>query len=81
MDISRGKWKWNLTEVSSHDEAISAQKKLPDNIAAWTPTARREDRPEGPMAPIVTTGILIVENLLTRHPCARGHFNLSVPFH
>ena len=33
------------------------------------------------MAPIVTFGILIVENLLTRHPCARGHVNLSVSFH
>ena len=33
------------------------------------------------MAPVVTTGILIAENLLTRHPCARGHVNLSVSFH
>ena len=34
----RWKWKWNLTEVSSHDEASSAlKKKLPDNFAAWTP--------------------------------------------
>ena len=29
---------WNLTEVSGHDEAISAlKKKLPVNFAAWTP--------------------------------------------
>ena len=34
--------------------------------------SQKADGPEGPMAPIVTTGILVVENLLTRHPCARG---------
>ena len=32
--------------------------------------SQKADGPEGPMAPIVTTGILVVENLLTRHPCA-----------
>ena len=32
------RWKWNLTEVLSHDEASSAlKKKLPPNFAAWTP--------------------------------------------
>ena len=43
--------------------------------------SQKADGPEGPMAPIVTFGILIVENLLTCHPCARGHVDLSVSFH
>ena len=33
------------------------------------------------MAPVVTTGVLIVETFLTLHPCAGGHVNLSVSFH
>ena len=42
----------------------------------------KADGSEIPMAPIVTTGILIVKKtFLTRHPCARGHVNLSVSFH
>ena len=79
------KWKWNLTEVTSHDETGSAlQKKLPIsgsmdprvlvesfNRTRWLDKLRpsgasqKADGPEGPMAPIVTTGVLI-----TRHPCA-----------
>ena len=45
--------------------------------------SQKADGPEGPMAPIVTNGVLIVEkkNFLTRHPCAGCHVNLSVSFY
>ena len=93
--------KWNLTEVSSHDEAISALKNClitlqqplstrreSFNRTRWldklkpADASQEADGPEGPMAPIVTTGVLFVEKpLLTRHLCARGHISLSVSFH
>ena len=101
----RSSRKWNLTEVSSHDEASSALKKKNCllTLQHGPLSARRELQSHplagqaqacgrltkggsagGPMAPIVTTGVLIVErkkNLLTRHLCARCHVNLSVSFH
>ena len=42
----------------------------------------KADGPEGPMAPIVTTGVLIMEKtFLTRHPRAGGHVILALSFH
>ena len=73
----RWKWKWNLTEGTSHDETgsalqkkncqqlqhgpLSARRELQSHPLAGQAQAQNADGPEGPMAPIVTTGGHIVK--------------------
>ena len=44
--------------------------------------SQKADGPEGPMAPVVTAGVLIVKKTFSHFiPCAGSHVNLSVSFH